>query len=523
MKATWLLLRNKLAQVKPGTAALVFFAAYLLLGILLFDDYGVSTDEIFQIDKSRITLDYVLGRNDDLLSYADRHYGALFPLILQSANSFFTDTRAIFLYRHLATFLFFYFSTVAFYFLLRRLRFNGWIALCGTAMLIFHPHIFAHSYYNPKDIPFLSMWVYALLSLAWWSEKPGCIWRACLHGLVTGLLVVFRLPGVMMWAISGLVMLVLVIMLTTPLKKAAFAFGAFLVASFGALYIFLPTLWHNPIGEFITFLSMSPFEWTGKELFMGQFYKVDKLPAYHWLVYFILTTPLLYHAFFLLGTGGWVARIRRADPETMRLAALRLLPLGLSVLILLATHPKVYNGWRHVLFLYPMFVILALDGLVLGWQFLRRAFPIRWAGWVLVSSLGMQALVLAAFLIQSHPYEFTYYNWLAGRKLSAVRNDYIMDYWGLAYTEAFMRIAQMDDRAEIKVETEYLISAEQNLMMVPADMRARIKLIPQNSDERFDYYISTFREYVPIERKNMKLVDSITVRDLTVAGIYTHK
>ena len=522
MQAGWNFLRNKMQQVSPGKAALLFFIAYLLLGVFTFDDYGVSTDEIYQIDKSRITLDYVFGRSDELLTYEDRHYGAVFPLLLQSSNLFFTDTRSIFLYRHLVTFLFFYGSVLAFYVLLQKLRLNKWLALAGTAMLAFHPHIYAHSFYNPKDIPFLAMWIYALLALCHWLQQPADWRRGLTHGAATGMLVVFRLPGVMMWAISGLAIAGIIWQHRGQWKQVVTAFLAFLFASFGTLFIFMPVLWHNPVGEFFTFLTMEPFVWTGKELFWGQFYKVTELPWYHWGTYLIVTTPLL--ILLLAGLGGVVglAKIASRQWKDPAGAIVRFIPLVISVAILLVTQPGLYNGWRHVFFLYPMLVILAADGIMAAFNLAQRWMP-RVGALLVGATLFAQALVILAFLVQSHPYQFTYYNWLAGRRLTTARNLFIMDYWGLSYTESFERIAAMDDRPVIKVEAEYWFSAFQNHRMLPAQTRERIQLLQPNSDERPDYFVSTFREYVPVERKNMVLVDQISFRDLIVAGIYQRK
>jgi preprotein translocase subunit SecG len=121
---------------------LLFFAAYLLIGVVWSADYGVSTDESFEANTAQITIDYVTGANDRLLTYEDRHYGALFALLLQAASSPFSDSRDNLLARHLVTFLFFYLSTILFYKLSRKLGYSSLFSLLGTALLILNPQIF---------------------------------------------------------------------------------------------------------------------------------------------------------------------------------------------------------------------------------------------------------------------------------------------------------------------------------------------------------------------------------------------
>ena len=95
---------------------------------------------------------------------------------------------------------------------------------------------------------------------------------------------------------------------------------------------------------------------------------------------------------------------------------------------------------------------------------------------VIAISLVGQSVVLISFMIDSHPYEYTYYNWLTGRKLSGTRISYIMDYWGLAYREAFERLLESDTSPLIVLTTENYVVASHNLLILPAEMRNRIKI-----------------------------------------------
>jgi hypothetical protein len=530
---------SKYAEVKiffsnssMKTIVILFFLIYFVVGSFLFKDYGVTTDEVYQIDKARITLDYVFGRSNELLTYPDRHYGAIFPIILDGSKNILSDSRDVFLYRHFITFSFFYLSTILFYKLLRKLDYNRFLSLLGTILLVVHPHIFAHSFFNPKDIPFLSMWILTLFSLTNFIKQPK-ISTVTLHGVATGLLVVFRLPGVLMWGITGLIIIYLFISKQLLFRKAFVTFTVFLVSSFATLYIFLPILWANPIGEFISFLSMDPFVWGGKELFMGSFFEVGELPWYHLIVYIVVTMPLVLLFLFVVGNmisfNTIVFGRKNTKMDVKNRLAIIWISFYFSIIVLLISRAEVYNGWRHVLFLYPMILLFVLEGLVGIWNLdLGHLAPsklpiIRLVKVGLVGFLIGQIALLIVFIAGSHPYEYTYYNWFTGRKLSNTRINFIMDYWGLSYREAFEAILAKDDSPSIIVTVDNIFSAKQNWSILPKKDRDRLRVEKYDSNVKEDYFVSIFGEYLPLERKNLKLVDTIYVRDAVINATYSKK
>ena len=82
--------------------------------------------------------------------------------LISLEKAFELDTlEGIYSQRHLANFLLFFIATMFFYkftsFFTKDLK----LQLLFTLMLIVSPRIFAHSFYNSKDIPLLSMFIIA--------------------------------------------------------------------------------------------------------------------------------------------------------------------------------------------------------------------------------------------------------------------------------------------------------------------------------------------------------------------------
>jgi len=96
---------------------ILFFVLFLALGVSLFKDYGASWDEGWQRELGSLTFDYVVNGDQRILHYVDRAYGPFFEVVLVALEKGFhlnDNIRAIFLMRHLFTFLLFYLGVIFF-------------------------------------------------------------------------------------------------------------------------------------------------------------------------------------------------------------------------------------------------------------------------------------------------------------------------------------------------------------------------------------------------------------------------
>lgn len=513
----------KLTKIDKWKAiVLLFFVCYFLLGSFLFRDYGVSIDETAQVNKARITLNYVFGRSDELLTYADRHYGAIFPSLLLLGNNFFSDSRDVMLYRHYVTFLVFFLSVIAFYKLLRKLGYQRQFALLGTLFLIIQPHIFAQSFYNPKDVPFLAMFILAMYTLANFLKKQD-LPSILLHSLVSGLLVVFRLPGILMLGFTGILIVWLYLVRRASMWRMLWMGMLYVGLALLSLYIFMPALWAHPLSEFKTFVSAELFTWSSVELYFGKYYALGQIPFGHVFVYFAVVMPPVILALFAMGLGviGWKLTVERglfdgaSWPQMMALVQVLV-----TAEIFLVQRPGVYNGWRHVLFFYPILLLVVMEALRWVWQAgLEGKIKKLWVGLV-GASVAAQVALLVVFILQSHPHEFTYYSVLAGQNLSQARANFIMDYWGLSFREALEKILASDDRTQIKIAANAIFPVEQNILILPKEQRDRIVVIPDGSPEKPDYFLDNYYTDLSLERPGYKLIDQIRVRDAVINGSY---
>jgi len=438
-----------------GHGGLIICALFLLAGLVLAGDYGRGADEADQRWIARANLDYILGRGDnrDALPPLLTFYGVAFelPLLLAEQALGLEDYYHIHRFRLTFTHLFFIIGAFFCYRLAYRLSDNRLLALVALLIFLLHPRIYAHSFVNSKDLPFLSMFVIALylLERAFRRDTVGAF---ILLGIAVGLLTNLRIMGVMLLAaVLALRGLDWFYAESGPERKSILrTSGLFVLAAGLTLYATTPYAWANPVAYLAGSLDLTinhpVIVW---QLFQGEPIPSNALPPHYTVTWFSITTPPL---LLLLGLAGIVvvlARCCRRPGAVFRNTRLRfrglllaafLLP-PLAAALLGATH---HDHWRHFFFLYAPFCLLAAGGL--GWLaagFSRwRPSRINRAGVYGLAGLGVGLIALQ--LTQLHPWQHDYFNFLVDRTTpERLRTQYEMNHWGLAYRQG---LAQLRER-----------------------------------------------------------------------------
>ena len=238
-----------MARSAPAAIVLAVFAA---VGAAVLDDYGVSYDEFKERGRGVAAVDYVFGDSPLTRQFnqgRDLYYGVSFeaPLLLAERLLGLTDSRAVHLLRHLLTHLLF--LTGGFFCWLLALRLCGdrRLALFALLLYLLHPRLYAHSFFNPKDIPFLAMFTIAL----WLVERAfrrdtAAAFALC--GVGVGVLVDLRVMGIALFAaVPGLRALDLLLAQGGAGRRRALATAAvFVLTAAGTRYAVAPWLWSDP-------------------------------------------------------------------------------------------------------------------------------------------------------------------------------------------------------------------------------------------------------------------------------------
>ena len=443
---------------KTKRLLLLLLAAALLLGIATFRDYGVTWDEplyyayadaigyAYSI-PARLSGDFQINRAYGPSAADHRNRGPAYLLLARNGVYLLhaltgIDKAALW---HFINFLSFLIGVYFLYELgLRWLSPEG--SLAASALFLTQPLLWGHAFINPKDIPFLSIFILNLyvglrMVESLYGDSPSLrdiLLPGVLLGLATNLRIIAPLIAALLFLYAFL--------LSYEQKnwKPLAYFLPYGIIAILTLYATWPYLWDAPIRKFIEVLTlMSHNPTTLKVLFLGRMYPSYDLPRRYlpWLMGLTLTEPV----WILFGIGGFAALSKiwkkRVAWQTLLLIALWFLIPFVYVLLI---RPPMYDGYRHFLFILPpifLFSGFAFDAL---FRVLRK-------GWsrALLSACILLPGIFAA--IPLHPYEYAYYNQLVGGTSGAFRT-YETEYWLTCYKETieeFNEIAPPDARLAV--------------------------------------------------------------------------
>ena len=270
----------------PHWGALLMLGLFLIAGLAVLDDYGVTPDEWASGLRSSTFWAFFAGANDAFASapFYLRTYGPAFDLALLFAERSLgiEGARAGYLSRHLLMHLTFLTGGLFAYLLARRLSGNSLIGLFATAIFLLHPRLYAHSFFNGNDIPFLALFI-AALYLTHRAFRRDALLAFALLGATVGALVSMRVMGlILLAAIPALRALDFAFASgRAERRRVLVTAGAFILAAGLAFFTSLPYLWADPLthaAEWWTTLSDHPFQ--AYEFFRGSLGRSVDFPEY---------------------------------------------------------------------------------------------------------------------------------------------------------------------------------------------------------------------------------------------------
>ena len=428
----------------------------ILIGLSVYRDYGISFDEEISRNNGLVSIKYIcdflfpnyasnleLIKNVPELKYYgfDKIYGAFFDILLIAIIEILFEIKSfseIFYYRHLANHFLFIISIICFYFLCLNIFKNKLYAFFGAITLYSTPRIFAESFYNNKDLAFLSFFIFLIFFSIKFIKKPN-YYNAFLLSIFSAIAIHIRIVAIYVGILIALFFVIEFLMKNKPNEKKIGALIFFFFFQFFFLYLIWPFLWENPINNFLYILkTSSEFEWGGYIFYLGSFYKPRLLPWHYFIVCFLATTPPLISILSLSGLVQLITRfikrlmkidnnnsykdIWRGEKEKIFLFLFFIIfiPIFLNFL-----HPAIYNSWRHLFFVFPVLILILIYFIDLVSLKFRKKKILLYINSILI------IIFLTNFynLITLHPFQYIYFNLLFEKKANKL---FEIDYWGLS-------------------------------------------------------------------------------------------
>jgi hypothetical protein len=314
------------------------------------------------------------------------------------------------------------------------------------------PLYIGHMFMNAKDAPFAVAMAILLLALVRLLEAYPRITPATgvLTGTGFGLSIGSRVMGGfgVIDLAAALALLAVMEARLDGLRPAAARLGRFLLSLLPAAvlaYAIMALVWPwsvtDPLNPFHAVAYFSHFfEQPWHELFAGELVTVTEMPRSYVPTLFALQLPEIFLALALVGSVATPVAACRPDLAANRRAVLLLVWLAatLPIVVTVLAQPAMYNGIRHFVFVLPPLAVLG--GLASAWLIaeLRRRSR-RLAAAAGIALLGGVALPVVD-MARLHPYEYTFFNRLAGG-VAGAHGRYMLDYWGLSFKQASQGLA----------------------------------------------------------------------------------
>jgi hypothetical protein len=442
----------KNAKWQHGRTVPILFGGAVGVVLCTFADYGMSWDEPYAVVYGRNALAFFgsLGTDRTAVQGLVALRGAPFQILVEGVAAFAPDHAL--LIRRLLTPLVGLLGVAGTYRLAHSLAGRN-AGLLAAALLLLTPIYYGHMFINPADMPFAVAYVWGLFFAArfaqeWPRPRTGSIAGA---GIAIGLGTSMRIGG--MLVLGYLLVLLLAHRLATASASApthrrpagtrpvvaggAGRLGALLAIAYCALLAPWPSALLSPLAvPWASLLQSAAYPKHEPVLLAGNVFWSDDLPWHYQLGHLLVQLPEQWLLAAALGapvvTAGLFAALRRHDVARAAPAAMVLLGVAVPLLCACLLRPVDYDGMRHVLFVVPPIACLAAAGLCFALERLVLR-PASCA--LLVAMLVGSSLRTLATMVELHPYQYVYYNALAGGTPGA-RGRFELDYWVTSFGEA---------------------------------------------------------------------------------------
>ncbi len=506
---------------KKNILIIIFSIFYLLIGIFNVKDYGIGIEEHFQRSSGFFWLNFIFDSlnienfknisENKLLEIKDfspnlpsleiaNYYGILFDLPLAFLEIIFNinNSEDYFFLRHLTNFLFFYLSGIFFYKLIYFKTSSQVISFIGTSMYLLAPKIYGNSFFDCKDLFFLSLFticIYFFLKYEIKKSYKSLIIISLFFSFATS----SRIFGLML-PISFFFLTFLEFLNT---KEIHVLFSKILIFSlFYILFLYIqwPYMWVFNYNEIQNFFEPFRVHTNLKVFFNGEFFESNHLPFSYIPKWVAISTPILYLFFFSVGTIHYIRRLFFRLIEMKDNTLTNDLWRGTSEkidffvfisflqvsIVYLSSSPNLIKGWTHFLFLHFFIIYFAILGL--RFLFLLNRKNKKNKNILIVILFFMLSEVVYKLYIY-HPYQSLYFNNFMTKE---DKNRYEIDYQSISRYQAIKEIIEDSVNDTIEVATASWTPLKEGISMIPSKDRKEIIFSGTKNIEEADYIYTNY-------------------------------
>lgn len=484
----------------------LFFLVTYFTGLYFSQDYGISWDETIHqhwgAETYSIILDFInfsVINNFNHFDFISQGPGVWFDLLTAFAadKMDLESTQEIYSMRHAFTFSIYFIGCIGFFLFSKIVFKDNTHAMIATFFYLLHPRLLGNGFYNFKDSILQAMIAISLFPIAKAFLTHHLKW-ICISAFLMGISIATRVIAIYIPVIFLMLFVIKIFIEKDFHRKWFLYFFFFIISVFTGIIIGWPTIIEDPFYNIIrNFNIMKNAPWDGAVFFFGEYVQASKLAWYYIPVWFIITTPIIY--LFLLFTG-LIIFIRNSSCRKKYNIFIYLFMLcGLLVpfLSILYFSSTLYDGWRHMFFVYPFCAFFMYKGFIFAIVTLKKTLRLG-GNTIMIIGLILVFSAPVISIINLHPHQQIYFNAFAGKD---PMQKFEGDYWGTSYYQGLNWLCE-HSKFSVAVWAPHSI-AYNNTYLLDSELNKKIKFIKIGSlqecieeVEGMDvtcYYMTNFR------------------------------
>jgi len=179
------------------------------------------------------------------------------------------------------------------------------------------------------------------------------------------------------------------------------------------------------------------------------------------------------------------------------------------------SYSALYDGWRHLYFIYAPFLLIAMTGAARLLALIAEAGSgrERSAALFIAAAIVLSIVSTAYQMIRYHPFQNVYFNNLAG---NSAGQSFELDYWGLSFRKGLEYIVKNDKRPMIGLLANPIAPMMNNSIFLD---KGDIKRLRHANIDQANYFLTNYRWH-PLPYPLSNEVYSITVDNQKILSVF---
>lgn len=392
-------------------------------------------------------------------------------------------------------------------------------AILAVLLLFITPRFLGHSLNNNKDIPFALGFVLSIYGMTGFLlALPKLRYKdIVLMTLGIAFAISIRLAGILSIGFLG-VFSAITYLSKRPLfrllnktkleilKKLVIFVPIVVAVGFFLGIIYWPFMMVNPVKHFKEVLDATTSHPVGlTQLFDGKLVLSSDIPSYYTIRYLLITYPLVVLTGIILSFCLAPLGLKK---DKLLLYFMIAFAVIFVFLWMSFKESNFYGGIRHLLFIYPLTVCLAVFGFVFLKQMAAK-IPRKWVSYLPYAFIVILSLNPILHIIRNYPYSYVYFNELIGGVKKA-SDKYETDYFqhSLRHSTEWFVANELpkyeNDTSKIKVVTNDNFNTGYYLREYKSRVECDYVRYYEKSKEDWDYAIF-YCGYISPEQIRKKL------------------